>query len=465
CGAAAESEHEEPEAEALESYQQVRHFESWLGSTLTPDRYRAMWEASRSLPAEPRPKGSMVEAVNTWELVGPLYSTNVGGGRMTGRVRDIDARNNRVLAASGGLWRFNFGAIPMSDSVPSSWFGSFGTHPTDPNTILLGAGEYRFGQSGTGIYKTTDGGLTWTLRSNVSSAYTAVRFAPDGVTAHAAGSSGYQRSTDGGDTWTTRLFGAATSLSVVAANPSRVFVTISGGGLWQSTDGGATWAQNTGTGLPTSGTGDGAVSAVQHPSSGAIWIYVCFNTTIFRSQNGGVSWTNITPSPPLSNSGYGPVIAACPTDPAVVLTGNVGAKRSVDGGATWIPVGTPHLHADYHVFEWKSDGVGVWAGNDGGWSFSADRGINWDSSANVMPVSQFYSVDGDRTSLGVLMGGTQDNNVLFTPNHALFWSDPALGSTEGDAFGVADNQYYPNQLWGVSGLAGGSFPFQRWRSL
>jgi hypothetical protein len=454
--------------EELEPYQQIRFFESWLGGPLDPVRYEAMWRAARERPSEPAPAFTTgIAAVNAWELVGPLYSTNPGGGRMTGRVRDIDARNNRVLAASGGLWRFNFGPIPMSDSVPASWFGSFATHPSDPNTILLGTGEYIFGMSGTGLYKTTDGGQTWT-RATMSpqpSAFTMVRYSPDATVAHATGTTGYFRSTDGGATWTLRLAGTATDLSIVAADPSRVFVTLSGQGLWQSTNGGVTWTQNMGSGLPTSGTGDGAVSAVRHPGTGALWIYVCFTTSVYRSQDGGASWANVSPAYTVGNSTYGPVISACPADPAIVLMGNVPLSRSADGGASWTKIVEADLHADYQAFEWEDDAVGVWAGHDGGWSFSGDRGLNWDSSANVMPVTQFYTVDGDRTSLGYLLGGTQDNNVLYTPNHALFWTDPALGSSEGDAFGVAINQYDPNQMWAVSGVFGAPYAFPRFRTL
>ena len=124
----------EVEGEDRESHHEREVFDLLTGGPVDAERYRKMWRAAQSLKSEPAPVST--NAVNGWQLVGPLYSVNPGGGYMTGRVRDIDAHNVRVLAASGGLWRFNFGAIAMSDSVPATWFGSFATSPSDPNTIF-----------------------------------------------------------------------------------------------------------------------------------------------------------------------------------------------------------------------------------------------------------------------------------------------------------------------------------------
>src|SRR5205814_2763106 len=135
--------------------------------------------------------------------------TNAGGGFMAGRVRDIDAIHVRALAASGGLWKFDiFGGIPMSDAVPAGWFGSFATHPTDANTILVGSGEYRQG-TGTGLYKTTDGGATWerALMIPQPSTYSRVRWSASGATAYASSELGFFRSTDGGLNWARTLSG------------------------------------------------------------------------------------------------------------------------------------------------------------------------------------------------------------------------------------------------------------------
>lgn len=448
-------------SESAERRTEIEYFRHLVGGNLDVARTREMWKEAQAVPSE----AQGTAAVNAWQLVGPIYSTNVGGGRMTGRVRDIDAVNLRVLAASGGLWRFNYGAVPMSDAVPASRFGAFATSPSDPNTILLGTGEYAYG-GGTGLYKSTDGGATWALKPMVPTpwAFLRIRYSPDGSVVHAATTFGYFRSTDGGDTWTNTLGGTATDLSTVAGDPSLVFVTLQGSGLWRSTDAGVTWSQVTGGGIPTTGTGLGAVSAILTSPSGPLWIYVAFDTAVWRSTDGGVTWSDVSPPYNVGNSGYGPVISVCPGDPNTVLYGNVSFNRSTDAGANWSKIVSSNLHADYHVFAWDADGVGVWAGNDGGWFHSADRGQTWDSSANVMPITQFYNIDCEKSEIGYMIGGTQDNNTLFTPNQALYWTDPALHSTEGDAMGVCINLYDPTQMWAVSGEASGSYTFPRFRT-
>ncbi len=445
----------------------VVRWREWIESLtggIVPDEasHRAMWQHALAARSESRELAT--SAVNAWQLVGPIYSTNAGGGRMTGRVRDIDANRVRVLAASGGLWRFSFGAIAMDDSVPASWYGSFAVHPSNANVMLLGTGEPFIG-TGTGLYKTNDGGATWQLKTMSGGQwYSRIRYSPDASIVHAAAAAGYFRSTDGGETWTRTLTGTVTDLATVPGSPGLVFAVVSNGGLWRSTNDGASWSQITTGGLPASTPGAHAVTAIRTPS-GAVWIYVVLRSTLWRSQDGGGTWTNITPGYTVGYSNYGPTISVCPSDPNVVLYGDVSYNRTTNAGANWTSIASPHLHADYHVFAWKADGVGVYAGHDGGWSYSPDAGLTWDTSSNVMPVTQFYHLDTQRNENGLMIGGTQDNNTLYTPNQSLFWSDPIVASTEGDAFGVGINAYDPNQMWSVTGVFGAPQPFQRYRTV
>ena len=82
---------------------------------------------SHAAPAPHPARIAATDAVNTWQFIGPLYSTTASGKQITGNVVDVDAHNLRVLSGNGGLWRFYFGAIPMSDSIPSSPCNSSGT--------------------------------------------------------------------------------------------------------------------------------------------------------------------------------------------------------------------------------------------------------------------------------------------------------------------------------------------------
>lgn len=435
------------------------------GGELDADGMKRMWDAARALRSE---APAAINSVNSWTLAGPVFSTNVGGGFITGRVRDIDALHTRALAASGGLWKFDvFGGVPLCDSVPASWFGSFATRPTDANTILLGTGEYTYGGPGTGMYRTTDGGATWspvTMPSTPSS-FSRVRWSSDGAIAYAASGKGLFRSADGGVTWLCVLTGDVSDVFVVSDLPGNVLATQVGTGVWRSIDGGLTWGEFTANGAPVGLPGHGAVTAALSSQNNQLWIYAAYDAVIYRSQNAGATWSNVTPANfVIGNSGYGPAISVCPTDPNTVLYGNVPLVRTTDGGVSWTKIALPTLHADFHVFAWDADNTGVWAGHDGGWSHSTDKGATWSSSSNAMPISQFYSIDCEKTELGYMIGGTQDNNVLYTPNPSLTWVDPALNSTEGDAFGVVIDLYSPTSMWAVSGQTNGPITYPRFRT-
>jgi hypothetical protein len=441
-------------------------FERWLGKTLTSSDYKSMWDAAMRSHSEPAVVGA-TNAFNSWQQMGPIYSVNPGGGQMTGRVRDIDAINHRVLAASGGLWRFNFGAIAMTDSVPATWFGAFASPPNDPNTILLGTGELIFGQ-GTGLYRTTDGGATWTpiAMSPPPSQFAKIRYSPSGAIVNAATDNGLYRSTDGGLHWTRTYSGFISDLAIVNDTDDTLFSYARNVGFLRSNNGGQSWLTiSPGANIAASATGLGAITATRPSASQPLSVFGAFENTLFIGLSGGRQMQQWQPPLTIGVSGYGPAMSVCPSDPKIVLYGNVGIYRSVDAGLHWAGFASADLHADYHVFQWDADGVGVWAGNDGGWSHSTDKGVTWSSASNVMPISQFYRIDCERTEAGVMLGGTQDNNILITPNEALFWSDPALYSSEGDAQGVVVDPYSPNRVFGVSGVGGPPFPYTRFRSM
>ncbi len=440
----------------------IDYFNQWIGEPLTPERLHQMWDEVLATPSEP-PAGAQ-DFVNSWELIGPLYSVNPGSGYMTGRVRDIEASTTRVLAASGGLWRFHFGPIPMTESIPASWFGSFSSKPGDSNTILVGTGEYLIG-SGTGLYKTLDGGATWmhAYMTPEPAQFHKVRWSPTGAVAYAATTSGFYRSTDGGLVWSRTLTANVTDLSTDDSGyyPNLVYACVYNDGLHRSNDAGVTWSKMTDGGIPLTGTQEGAVSTPAHSPFVPGWIYVSFvNAGVWRSTDGGATWANITPASDPHRFWYANVIVADRWENNYVLLGGVGARVSADGGATWTALVTPNLHADYHAFSWNSDGVGVWAGNDGGWFHSTDHGFTWDSSANVMPITQFYNIDCEKSEIGYMIGGTQDNDLVYTPTQDLFWSDKG----EGDGAGVSVDLYTLGRMWGMHGVFGGNLSYHRERT-
>ena len=224
------------------------YFEEWhypYGAVLDRGMLDDTWEAIRALPEEDRDR-----AVNFWEAIGPYGMTNAGGGRFTGRVLDIDATGAsslRLAAATGGLWSYYLiFPYPMSEGLSSQVVGSFSTHPSDENTILLGTGEALL-HAGTGLWKTTDAGGTWyhVPMNPEPSGFFRIRHAPDGNHVYAATTQGIYRSTDGGETWTRTKSGWATDLVIEPGNPSHIWVPFWDEGLWKSINDGQSFYQMT----------------------------------------------------------------------------------------------------------------------------------------------------------------------------------------------------------------------------
>jgi photosystem II stability/assembly factor-like uncharacterized protein len=428
-----------------------------------------IWSEIEAMPDESEAGG---RAVNGWECIGPYGQANGDGGQFTGRVLDIEAERSpglRVAAASGGLWEFLFLVpVPRTDDIQSQWLATFCTHPSDENTILVGTGEPSV-SSGRGLWKKTSGtGWVHKPMSPEPSAFYRVRYAPNGNTVHAATYNGYYRSTDGGETWTRTFTGRTTDLAIHPASPNILYVTVWGSGLYKSTDAGVTWAQVTTPGIPTSGVTRGAVAISATPTP--VRIYVAFAGNdyrlqgVYKSNNGqGGSWTNVSPPEEYmwGQGWYNNMVGVSPTNNNLVLVGGGGMWRSADGGITWTePPSYGHLHVDYHACTWHSDGNQVWVGHDGGWSYSGDAGLTWDSAGNYQPITQFVNIHPAMTDMNLIGGGSQDNGIAITEDGGSHW----YHRNGGDGGGFTVDPGNSNNLYMVNGVYGGDLAFRRYRS-
>jgi photosystem II stability/assembly factor-like uncharacterized protein len=272
----------------------------------------------------------------------------------------------------------------------------------------------------------------------------------------AGGERGIYKTTDGGDTWDRVLHvnenTGGIDIVMHPHNPDvlfaamqqrerRAFGYISGGpgsGIWKSTDGGGSWTELT-EGLPTSDMGRiGLDIALSHPAT----IYAVIEGSeqgVYRSDNGGLSWRQM--SSQASIPWYFGEIRVDPTDPETVYHLGVSLTRSTDGGATWERAANS-VHADQHAL-WinPKNRDHLILGNDGGLYVSRDRGANWDFSPNL-PISQFYAVGIDMAEpfFGIY-GGLQDNSTWGGPSRTrasrgIFNSD-WYGMAGGDGFYAA----------------------------
>jgi len=347
----------------------------------------------------------------------------------------------------GGLWRTDDAGNNwrnISDGYfKTSSVGAIAVAPSDANVIYVGMGEHAVrGQSSTygdGVYRSTDQGRTW---SHVGLAATrqisAVRIHPnnpDVVYVAAQGDRwkgsaerGIYRTTDGGRTWTLVLKGenatsGASELSMDATNPRILYAAFwdhqrtpwlvrsgkSGSGIWKSSDGGDSWTRLT-EGLPKLMGKIGVAVSPANPDR-VYAIVEAENGGVFRSDDAGKTW-RLTSGDRLiqTRSWYYMHITADPKNADVVWVMNAPLLRSIDGGRTFQNV--PATHGDNHGL-WinPTDNRYLINANDGGVSVSLDGGRSWSTQDN-QPTAQFYHVTVDDAFPYKLYGGQQDNSSV-----------------------------------------------------
>lgn len=416
-----------------------------------------------------------------WQLEGPSGMAWSDGSTFSGRVLDLDIRNSetlRVASASGGFWThesilFFLVPIPLTDNLSSQAIGSFSTDPWDEDFVLVGTGEMAV-RGGTGMYLTDNGGETWfsISMSPQPSTFSRVRHDPDNpYVVHAATDIGYFRSSDRGVTWTRTLnTGPVSDLAINPWNTSTLYAAVWGDGIYRSENYGLTWTKL--GGLPTANLQRAAIAIA--PSLPSV-IYVAFSRTstvpaqhstmlgVYRSWNAGDNWENVSPAANyMGGQGwYNNVLTVDPSDPNVVFAGGVKLMKSINGGTSWAEVHGPGIHPDYHALAWSSDGSHLYAGHDGGWSFSTDKGATWNSQANIMPITQYYNIDAFPTGEQVIGGGTQDNGIPLTTDGGEHW-DMVIG---GDGGGFIINPLNPYEMWFTVGFFAGDWLFERFHTL
>src|SRR5271157_4519560 len=303
-----------------------------------------------------------------WRLIGPFR-----GGRAVA-VSGVpgDGATYFFGAVDGGVWKTaNAGVtwVPLFDEQPIASIGALAVAPSNSQVIYAGTGESDIRSalsSGDGVYKSTDGGATWKnvgLRDSkqISRIVVDPRNADTvyvGVLGHAYGPNnerGVYKSTDGGQSWTRVLDKGpeigVSDIAIAAGAPNVLFAGTwnahrppwstyaplqgPGGGLYRSTDSGATWAQLTGHGLPD---GDwGRIGVAVAPDGKRVYTVVEAGkkSGLYRSDDGGNTWTVANGDPRLtSRAWYFSRVTVDPNNPDVVYIPNVALYRSEDGGKT-----------------------------------------------------------------------------------------------------------------------------------
>ena len=397
------------------------------------------------------------------ETISGLGARNIGSAAMSGRVAAIDAVRDGdrltvfIGAASGGVWKSVNGGTtykPVFDKQAVQSIGAVTVDPTNPKVVWVGTGEAWTRNSvsiGDGIYKSVDGGENWT---NVGLAGTEriVKIlvdptAPDTVYACAPGKlwsdsdeRGVFKTADGGKTWTKVLAGRNLStgcsmISLDRQNPKTLYAGMwdfrrkgwtfrSGGdgenapsasGLFKSQDGGATWSEldeKSVKGLPSKPWGRVAVTvAPSRPSVVYAFIEAAVpKNGLYRSDDSGATWQAMDRSQMMVwRPFYFASLIVDPKDENKVYKPDLSLIASNDGGKSFSDIGGG-AHGDFHaVWIDPSNTDRLIAGDDGGVWYSYDGGNKWWKADNL-PISQFYHVSLDMERPYNVYGGLQDNS-------------------------------------------------------
>src|SRR5690348_7230726 len=382
-----------------------------------------------------------------------LRLRSIGPAMISGRIVDlaVNPRDKKIWyvgVAAGGVWKtINAGTTwtPVFDNQTTYSIGAITIDPKSPNTVWVGTGENNAQRAvayGDGVYRSTDGGRSWQNMGLRESEHIGkividprnsdiVYVAAQGPLSRAGGDRGLFKTTDGGRTWTEVLDpGKWAGVSDIVQDPRnpdvliatswqrirRTYGYIAGGpesGVWRSTDGGATWRRSQ-AGLPNDAE-LGRIGLAMSPVNPDV-VYAIFEASndrggTYRSRDGGVSWEKMSNFNTVGL--YYAELFADPIDVDRVYAVDVRNMVSEDGGRTFRPVGERNKHVDNHVI-WidPSDVDHLLIGCDGGLYESFDRGQTYKYFANL-PLGQFYRVDVDQNApFYKVHGGTQDNGSV-----------------------------------------------------
>lgn len=390
-------------------------------------------------------------------LLSALTPRSVGPAGMSGRIAAVDvlASDPNVLwvgASTGGVWKSTNGGTtfePVFDGERVSGVGAIAIDPNAPDVVWVGTGEGNPRNSagvGAGLYRTMDGGRTWTLmgleRSERIHRIIVHPMDSDVVWVGVMGPAwsdgeerGVYKTTDGGRTWRRVLWvnerTGVGDLVIDPRNPMKLFAGMwefrrepwfmtSGGpgsGLYVSHDGGENWRRTTeADGMPEGELGRIGLAVAPSDPRVVYALVEAGRSALLRSDDGGASWRTVNDEPGVANRPfYYTDIFVDPENENRVYNLNSRVMISEDGGRTFQAM-QGDVHPDHHAF-WINprDGRHLLLGTDGGLWTSVDRAATWRLFDNL-PVGQFYHVSVDDAVPFNIYGGMQDNGSWRGPS-------------------------------------------------
>jgi photosystem II stability/assembly factor-like uncharacterized protein len=439
--------------------------------------------------ANQKQQGAMGTTAAMWSPTGPNVLPTNNTGYMEngiGRINCIAFHPTNpntffVGVAQGGVWKTTNNGVswtPLTDNLPITRISDISIDPSNPNTMYISVcdfeyigvglflnGRKRHTHFGLGVYKTTDGGLTWAptgltfqLTNGDASLIRKIVVNPANTNELlACGVTGMYRSTNGGTNWTKKLDSLFWDMQQDPVNPNIIYAAtgwvmnsnVGNAGVYKSTDFGNTWTVLN-TGMPLTGTIQRVKLAIA-PSDNNYIYALCVDImsgleSFYTSTNAGLTWNYILPALNILESGQGTSsggqgnydlgFMVHPTQKNTVYVGGVNMWGSTDGANTFDPVSHWTLnygatfHGDIHYMAYNPLSSQYFVCSDGGvyrtsnvvisnWSTSNWPTV-WTGMNNGMQVTSFYRLSSSRNSAGRLVAGAQDNATFYYKGGA--WS-------------------------------------------
>ncbi|MDP2304094.1 MAG: T9SS type A sorting domain-containing protein [Ignavibacteria bacterium] len=411
------------------------------------EAYQRAWDQKMEIRRNTSVRSDLV-----WTSIGPTPGSypnygNISSRMVTGAYHPNNPDIIYIGAANGGVWKSIDAGLtwfPLTDNKPSLSMGAIVIDPVNPNIIYAGTGEATYSGAsyyGRGLLKSTDDGNTWTHITQglpTSSYFSRIRIRPgNGEQLLAAlGNGGLYRSSDAGITWGLLAIGRCDDV-IFTPSGDTAFAVGSGVGLIRSINGGTSFTSFGSTGLPTatrthfdiSQSNPSILFASVHSSSIGVQVY--------KSTTSGMNWIRqaTTQNFDGGQAWYDLYCVINPKNPDIVFVGTIDVYRTTNGGTSWSNITNGYsggnVHVDQHnLLFHPTDINSVISLNDGGIWRSTNNGTSFENLNTNLTLTQFYRIAASPFDYKRVLGGTQDNGTQQTYS-SLNWA-AAFGGDGGE---------------------------------